>query len=112
MHARPVRRPVPPEAAPTSVQRRWTDISGNSATMNPARAAGDESAKVPILEAEIKRLRQLLAEVEASRDGLRREIDELRRDRDHWQGLAKSAEREKAAPRTWFCGSVSPAKPR
>jgi hypothetical protein len=36
----------------------------------------------------------------------------LRRDRDHWQGLAKSAEREKAAPRTWFCGRVSTSNSR
>ncbi len=108
MHVRPVRRSEPPELAPAPFQRRWTDVSGNGgATMNSARDAADESAQVPILEAEIKSLRQLLAEVQANRDSLRRQIDDLRRDRDHWQALAKSAEGEKAAPRTWFCGRVS-----
>ena len=113
MYARAVRRSEPPELAPASVQRRWTDVSGNGgATMNSAGNAADELAQVPILEAEIKGLRRLLAEVQANRDSLRRQIDDLRRDRDHWQALAKSAEREKAAPRTWFCGRVSPANSR
>ncbi len=113
MHARAVRRSEPSESAPASVQRRWTDVSGSGgATMNTARDAADESAQVPILEAEIKGLRQLLAEVQANRDSLRRQIDDLRRDRDHWQALAKSAEREKAAPRTWFCGRVSSGNSR
>ena len=113
MYARPIRRSEPPETAQAPAQRRWTDVSGNGgATMNMARAAADESAQGPILEAEIKGLRQLLAEVQANRDSLRRQVDDLRRDRDHWQALAKSAESEKAAPRTWFCGRVSPANPR
>ena len=113
MYARPIRRSEPPETAPASSQRRWTDVSGNAgAAMNPARDAADKSAQGGILEAEIKGLRQLLAEVQANRDSLRRQIDDLRRDRDHWQALAKSAEREKAAPRTWFCGSVSPSNSR
>ncbi len=109
MYARPVRRSEPPESVPASVQRRWSDVSGSGgATMKPARDAAEESAlNLPILEAEIKGLRQLLAEVQANRDSLRRQIDDLRRDRDHWQALAKSAEGEKAAPRTWFCGRVS-----
>lgn len=94
--------------APAPAPRRWADISGNGgAAMNPARDAADGLAKVPILEAEIKGLRQLLTEVQANRDSLRRQIDDLRRDRDHWQALAKSAEIEKATPRTWFCGRVS-----
>lgn len=113
MHARAVRRSEPSESASASVQRRWTDVPGSGgATMNTARDAADESAQVSTLEAEIKGLRQLLAEVQANRDSLRRQIDDLRRDRDHWQALAKSAEREKAAPRAWFCGRVSPANSR
>lgn len=79
--------------------------------MKPAKNATDEAAlKVPMLEAEIRSLRQELAEVQAKREHLRREMDDLRRDRDHWQNLAKSAAAEKEATRTWFCGRVSPAK--
>ena len=71
---------------------------------------GDELAlKLPILEAQIVGLRQLLTEVKANRERLRQEMDDLRRDRDHWQKLAEPAEAEKAGsgPRTWFCGRVS-----
>jgi cell division protein FtsB len=77
--------------------------------MKPANEAADEAAlKVPILEAEILGLRQRLAKLQANREDLRREIDDLRRDRDHWQNLAKSAEAERARTRTWFCGRASP----
>ena len=79
--------------------------------MNPANDAADGSAmSVPILESELKALRQLLAEVHANRETLQREIDDLRRDRDHWRNLAKSAEADKAAPRAWFCGRAVPGK--
>jgi FtsZ-binding cell division protein ZapB len=79
--------------------------------MKPASDATEEAAlKVPILEAEIAGLRQRLAEVQMHRENLRQEMDDLRRDRDHWQKLAKSAEAEKERARTWFCGRVSPSK--
>jgi hypothetical protein len=77
--------------------------------LKPARDATDEAAlKVPVLEAEILTLRQLLAEARASREHLREEMDDLRRDRDHWQSLANSAGAEGAGMRTWFCGRASP----
>jgi hypothetical protein len=62
-----------------------------------------------MLEAEVLELRRLLAEVTANRDELRQEMDDLRRDRDHWRKLAEPAEAAKAGsgPRTWFCGRVS-----
>jgi hypothetical protein len=78
--------------------------------MEPTRDAADELAlKLPILEAEVLGLRQLLAEVRADRDKLWRETDDLRRDRDHWQKLAEQAEPtlSGAARRTWFCGRAS-----
>jgi regulator of replication initiation timing len=79
--------------------------------MKPESDATDEAAlKVPTLMAEILGLRQRLAEVQANREDLRQEMDDLRRDRDHWQKLAKFAEAEKEATRTWFCGRVSPRK--
>jgi hypothetical protein len=34
-------------------------------------------------------------------------MDDLRRDRDHWQNLAKSAGVEKVETRAWFCGRAS-----
>jgi phage shock protein A len=70
----------------------------------------DLTQKLPILEAEVLGLRQLLAEVNANRDELRQEMDDLRRDRDHWQKLAEQAGPmlSAAGPRTWFCGRASP----
>ena len=70
----------------------------------------DESAlKLPRLEAEVLGLRQLLAEVKANRDDLRQKMDDLRRDRDHWQKLAEQAGPTLTGPgqRTWFCGRAS-----
>jgi hypothetical protein len=74
------------------------------------RSVMDERVfKLPTLEAEVMGLRQLLAEVKANRDELRQEMDDLRRDRDHWQKLAGQAEPAPAAAgrRTWFCGRAS-----
>ena len=79
--------------------------------MKPPNDATVEAAlNVPTLKAEILDLRQRLAKVQANCEDLRREMDDLRRDRDHWQSLAKSAEAEKEARRTWFCGRASPSK--
>jgi hypothetical protein len=104
------RRSARPGSTPALVGRRWINVAGNR-DVHPKPAPGpavDLASKLPILEAEILSLRQLLADMKASREDLRQEMDDLRRDRDHWQGLAKSAEHEKAGPRTWFCGRVSP----
>ena len=71
------------------------------------RHARDEpTLKLPMLEAEVLGLRQSLVEVKANRDALRKEIDDLRRDRDHWRKLAEPGEPKPAgaAPKTWFCG--------
>jgi hypothetical protein len=95
MHGLPLRKSAPPGSTPAPIRRWATD-------------AADESAlKVPLLQAEILGLRQKLAEVQAKRESLLQEIDDLRRDRDHWQKLAKSAAHEKAGTRAWFCGRVS-----
>ena len=65
---------------------------------------------LPMLEAEVLGLRQNLAEVTANRDALRKEIDDLRRDRDHWRKLAEPSDPklEGARRKTWFCGRASP----
>jgi uncharacterized coiled-coil DUF342 family protein len=109
MYGRPQRRSVRPGSAPASIRRRWTQVSGGrDGTATPAKAAAEESApKVSALEAEVRGLRQLLAEMRANREDLRQETDDLRRDRDHWQNLAKSAGAEKVETRAWFCGRAS-----
>ena len=74
------------------------------------REGSDElSLKLPILEAEVAGLRQLLTEVKANRDRLRQQMDDLRRDRDHWQKLAERGGPtvSAAGPRVWFCGRAS-----
>jgi hypothetical protein len=103
------RRSARPGLTPSSVRRRWSNVAGNR-DVKPKPAPGpaaDLASKLPMLEAEILGLRHLLAEMKANREDLRQEMDDLRRDRDHWQDLAKSAQHEKAGPRTWFCGRVS-----
>jgi phage shock protein A len=72
-------------------------------------AADELALKLPILEAEVLGLRQLLAEVRANRDKLRQEMDDLRRDRDHWQKLAGQAGPTLSGVerRAWFCGRAS-----
>jgi hypothetical protein len=69
----------------------------------------DHILKLPMLEAKVLGLRQNLAEVEANRDALRKEMDDLRRDRDHWRKLAEPVEPklEGAGQKTWFCGRAS-----
>jgi hypothetical protein len=110
MYGRPLRRSTPPGSATAPIRRRWTQASANrGGTMNPD--APDESPpKAPTLEVEILGLRQRLAEVQAKSEDLRKEMDDLRRDRDHWRDLAKPAEADKAGPRTWFCGRALPNK--
>jgi hypothetical protein len=79
------------------------------ATKSSADRRDELAPEVPILETEIAGLRQLLAEVKASRDELRQERDGLRRDRDHWQRLAEQAGpvTPGAGRRAWFCGRAS-----
>ena len=70
----------------------------------------DELAfKLSMLEAGELGLRQSLAEVTANRDELRKEMDDLRRDRDHWRKLAEPGKPklEGAGQKTWFCGRAS-----
>ncbi len=77
--------------------------------MKPMRDTADElAAKLPMLEAEVLGLRQRLARVTANQDELKREMDGLRRDRDHWQKQAQQAGTSATGQRSWFCGRVSP----
>jgi hypothetical protein len=94
----------------TPIRRRGDNVpEGRDVKTESTAATADEFAlKLPILEAEILGLRQLLAEVRANRDELRQEIDDLRHDRDHWQKLAKQAGPEGMGRRAWFCGRASP----
>jgi hypothetical protein len=81
---------------------------GRDVETKPTADTADESAlRLPILEAEILGLRQLLAEVRANRDELRQEIDDLRHDRDRWQKLAEQVGPEGVGRRAWFCGRAS-----
>ena len=99
--------------APTqaSIRSRPSVVSGiRDATAESTRDARDELIlKIPMLEAEVLELRQNLAEVQAHRGALRKEMDDLRRDRDHWRKLAERGEAQKAGSgqRTWFCGRAS-----
>ena len=76
-------------------------------TKPPAEMTDELALKLPLLEAEILGLRQLLAEVRANRDELRQEIDDLRHDRDHSQKLTEQAGPEGVGRRAWFCGRAS-----
>ena len=109
MSGRPQRRSIRPGSPQTPIRRRWAQVSGRrDGTTKPAKDAADESApKISALEAELLGLRQLLAKIRAKSEDLRQEMDDLRRDRDHWQNLAKSAGVEKVETRAWFCGRAS-----
>ena len=96
---------------PASTRSRPSGVTGiRDDAVESTRDARDElTLKLPMLEAEVLQLRQSLADATANRDELRQEMDDLRRDRDHWRKLAEPAAAEKAGsgPRTWFCGRVS-----
>jgi hypothetical protein len=93
-----------------SIRGRPSSIPGiRDATVESTR---DElTLKLSMLEAEVLGLRQSHAEGTANRDALRKEMDDLRRDRDHWRKLAEPAKPklEGAGQKTWFCGRASGA---
>jgi hypothetical protein len=98
---------------PTSIRARPGSVPGvRDATADSTSDSQDEYAlKLSMLEAEALGLRKNLAEVKANRDELRTEVDDLRRDRDHWRKLAESNEPKPsgAGSKTWFCGRASAA---
>jgi septal ring factor EnvC (AmiA/AmiB activator) len=102
-------RSVRTAAMQGSIRSRPSSVPGIlEATAESIRDARDElTLKLPMLEAEVLGLRQNLAEVTANRDALRKEMDDLRRDRDHRRKAAEQGEAEKAGTRTWFCGRAS-----
>jgi hypothetical protein len=97
----------------TSIRNSPGSVPGIlGATADSTSGARDEhTPKLSMLETEVLALRQNLAEVKANRDELRKEVDDLHRDRDHWRKLAEPGEpkREGAGPKTWFCGRASTA---
>ena len=98
-------------ATQASIRSHPSSIPGiRDATVESTRDARDEpTLKLSMLEAEVLGLRENLAEVKAIRDALQKEMDDLRRDRDHWRKLAETSEAQKSGSgqRTWFCGRVS-----
>jgi hypothetical protein len=101
-------------ATQASIRTRPSSVPGiRDATVESARDARDElTLKIPMLEAEVLALRQGLADMTANRDELRQEMDDLRRDRDHWRKLAEAGEPKPggAGQKTWFCGRALPSK--
>jgi hypothetical protein len=95
----------------TSIRNRSGSVPGIlDATADSASDGSAElTLKLSMLEAEVLGLRQNLAEVTVRRDALRKEVDDLRRDRDHWRKLAEPTEPklEGAGQKTWFCGRAS-----
>jgi hypothetical protein len=94
-----------------SIRGRRGSVTGiRDATVESMSDTRDElTFKLPMLEAEVLGLRQNLAEVKAKRDVMRKEMDDLRRDRDHWRKLAEPGEAKPsgAGSKTWFCGRAS-----
>jgi hypothetical protein len=95
----------------TSIRNSPGSVPGIlGATADSTSGARDEhTPKLSMLETEVLGLRKNLAEVTANRDALRKEVDDLRRDRDHWRKLSEPGEPkpEGAGPKTWFCGRAS-----
>jgi hypothetical protein len=108
MHVRSIRSAAPRDPADAPIRQRRNDGPESVEPVNRVNDAAEKSAPgLPVLEAEIKSLRLLLAEAQASRDILQQEVDDLRRDRDHWQNVARSDGAQKPLPRTWFCGRAT-----
>jgi hypothetical protein len=96
----------------TSIRTRPGNAPGiRDATAEASNSQDEPALKLSILEAEVLGLRQTLAEVKANRDALRKEVDDLRRDRDHWRKLAEPGEPKASGggSKTWFCGRASAA---
>jgi phage shock protein A len=97
-----------------SIRSRPSSVTGiRDDAVESTRDARDElTLKLPMLEAEVLELRQNLADSTANRDELRKEVDDLRRDRDHWRKLAEQSgtKPSDAGPKTWFCGRASAGK--
>jgi hypothetical protein len=73
---------VPPRPSGSS---GWRDVRATA-----QRVGTDElEIRLAVLDAEIKGLKDLLAEMRANRDDLRANRDELRADRDDWRGRAE-----------------------
>ena len=91
----------------TSIRTRPGSVAGIRDATEPT--ADERALELSILEAEVLGLRQNLAEVKASRDELRKEVEDLRRDRDHWRKLAEPNEPKLSGggSKTWFCGRAS-----
>lgn len=105
------RRSARSAPAQATLRNRASDIPERGGGMKSTKHPTDELAlKLPALEAEVLGLRQLLAEVKANRDDLRQKMDDLRRDRDHWQKLVEQPGPTPpgAGRRAWFCGRASP----
>jgi len=91
-------RVYPPKAAPVALERAREQSAGQDATPNePVHVAPDVAAKLAAIEAEVKGLRELLAEVRSSRD-------ELRNDRDDWRNRAERllTDQREQPGRSWF----------
>jgi FtsZ-binding cell division protein ZapB len=97
----------------TSIRTRPSSVPGIQEATAASRSdsQAEFSLELSILEAEVLGLRQDLAEVKASRDELRKEVEDLRRDRDHWRKLAEPNEPKlsRGESKTWFCGRASAA---
>ena len=96
-----------------SIQSRPSSVTGirDDAVESTKDARDELTLKLPMLEAEALGLGQRLAEVTADRDELRKEVDDLRRERDHWRKLAgrNGPKPSDLGPKTWFCGRASGA---
>jgi hypothetical protein len=81
----------------------------DATTESASDGSVEHTLQLATLEAEVLRLRQILAEVTANREELRKEMDHMRRDRDHWRKLAEPGKPklEGAGQKTWFCGRAS-----
>ena len=81
---------------------RATGQDATPAEMPAQRIGTDETAiRLAALDAEIKGLRELLAEVKANRDELRANRDEVRADRDDWKGRAERLLTDQRPPSVW-----------
>jgi hypothetical protein len=108
-----LRQQRPARTAPVqaSIRSRPGSVPGiRDVPVESASDGGDElTRKLSTLEAEVLGLRRTLAEVTANREQLRKEMEDLRHDRDHWRKLAYPGKpnQEGAEQKTWFCGRAS-----